>query len=364
LSAAPGEELELSIESLAAGGDGVARADGLAVFVPRSAPGDRVRARVTDSRPRFARAEIVEVLAPGPARREPPCPYYGRCGGCDWLHLDEAEQLRARAAIAREALARIGGIAALPELELVASPRALGYRARARVAYEPGRVGFRSRGSREVVDVERCAVLEPAAQSALDALRRAPPRGSGERELRGRDALEVGGRRLSLPPGAFFQANAALWERWLATVLELCGSGARAVELYCGIGFYTAGLVERFARVVALEGEAVAAAAAARNAPGAEIVSEAAERWAPRELAKRAPELVLLNPPRPGCHRKVSDALAACGAKRVVYVSCEAATLARDLARLGARFRVARLVLLDALPQTHHVELVARLEAD
>jgi len=363
LKVAPGDALELAIESLAAGGDGVAHSDGLTVFVPRSAPGDRVRVRVVLVKPRFARAEIAELLTPGPGRREPPCPYYGRCGGCSWLHLDEAAQLEARVAIARAALERIGGRADLPELEVVASPRALGYRARARVAHEAGRVGFRARASREVVDVARCAVLDPATQAALDALRAAPPPGAGEREIRGSDALLVAGQRLALPPGAFFQANASLWELWVARVLELCGTGARAVELYCGVGFYTAGLARSFARVVALEGVPAAAEAAAQNS-AAEVVCAAAEDWAPRELARRAPELVLLNPPRAGCHKNVSDALARCGARRIVYVSCDPATLARDIARIGARFRVARVVLLDALPQTHHVELVVALDGD
>jgi len=364
LTPAPGDELELAIERLAAGGDGVGHSDGLAVFVPRAAPGDRLRVRVTESQRRFARAEVAAVLEPGPARREAPCPYYGRCGGCSWLHLRESAQLEARVGIARAALERIAHRADLPEIEVVASPRALGYRARARVAHAGGRVGFRARGSRELVDVERCAVLDPATQEALARLRAATVEGEGESEIRGIEgAIELAGRRLEVAPGAFFQANAALWERWVELVLELCGEGERAVELYCGIGFYTAGLARRFARVVALEGGREAAACAARNS-AAEVVCAPAEVWAPRELAPLAPQLVLLNPPRVGCHIKVSEALARSGARRLVYVSCEPATLARDLARIGRRFRIARLVLIDALPQTHHVELVAALEAD
>lgn len=359
---APGDEIELSIERLAAGGDGVGHSDGLAVFVARAAPGDRLRVRVSESQPRFARAEIAAVLVPGPARREPPCPYYARCGGCSWLHLDEVAQRRARVEIARAALERIGGRAELPPIEVLASPASLGYRARARVAHAGGRIGFRARGSHEVVDVERCAVLEPATQEALARLRAEAPRGDGEREIRGvAAALPVGARSLALAPGGFFQANASLWERWVERVLELCGEGERAVELYCGIGFYTAGLAARFARVVALEGAREAAACAARNS-AAEVVCAPAEAWAPRELVRLAPQLVLLNPPRVGCHKKVSEVLARCAARRIVYVSCEPATLARDLRRIGPRFRIARLVLIDALPQTHHVELVAALD--
>jgi 23S rRNA (uracil1939-C5)-methyltransferase len=364
LKVAPGAELELAIEALAAGGDGVGRLDGLAVFVPLAAPGDRLRVRITQARPRFARAEIVELLSPGPARRSAPCPYYGRCGGCTWLHLDESAQLSARVAIARAALERIAHRAALPEIEVVASPRALGYRARARLAFERSRIGFRARGSHEVVDVARCAVLDLATQAELDLARTTPPAGKGELEISGvGPTVELAGRSLEIAKGAFFQANRSLWERWQAAVLELCGRGAVAVELYCGVGFYTVGLCERFARVVAVERSPAGAASAARNAP-AEVVTAAGEEWAPRALARTRPELVLLNPPRTGCHNSVSDAIRDCGARRLVYVSCEPATLARDLARIGARFRIARLVLLDALPQTHHVELVVALESD
>ena len=360
MTLAVGAELELAIERLAAGGDGVARAEGLAVFVPRSAPGDRVRARVTHVAPRFARAEIEAILASGPGRREPPCPYYARCGGCSWLHLSEAEQLRARVEIAREALVRIAHRSDLPEIQVVPAPQPLGYRARARVAWAAGRVGFRARASHEVVDVESCAVLDAETQAGLAALRAKRPRGAGELEIRG---LAGGDAELDVEPGAFFQANRPLWARWLEIVLGLCGTGARAVELYCGAGFYTRRLTRQYARVVAVERSAEAARSAARNS-SAEVVSSAAEDWAPSHLARARPELVLLNPPRSGCHPSVAEAIGDSGAQRVVYVSCDPSTLARDLARIGERFRIAHLVLLDALPQTHHVELVAALEAD
>jgi 23S rRNA (uracil1939-C5)-methyltransferase len=360
LTLAVGAELELRIERLAAGGDGVARAEGLAVFVPRSAPGDRVRARVTHVAARFARAELAELLEPGPGRRAPPCPYYARCGGCSWLHLSEAEQLRARAEIARDALVRIAHRSELPEIEVVPSPRSLGYRARARVAWSGGQVGFRAQGSHDVVDVERCAVLDPGTQAELERLRASRPRGSGELEIRG---LSGGDAELDVEPGAFFQANRTLWEPWLECVLALCGTGERAVELYCGAGFYTRRLTRQFARVIAVERSAAAARSAARNTR-AEVVSSAAELWAPSHLAGARPELVLLNPPRSGCHPSVAAAIGSSAAQRVVYVSCDPSTLARDLVRIGERFRIARLALLDALPQTHHVEVVAALEAD
>ena len=362
MSAQVGALHELAIERLAAGGDGIAHVDGLTVFVARAAPGDRVRARITRVERRFARAEIEAVLTPGPARREPPCPYYGRCGGCSWLHLDEAEQSSARVAIVREALQRIAHVESLPQIEHVASPAALAYRSRARVAYERGRVGFRARASHEIVDIEQCAVLDSATETELARVRARPPRGIGELEIRGYgERLEIGGRVLAVGPSAFFQANRPLWERWQAVVVEACGRGERACELYCGVGFYTQALVSRFARVVAVERSP--AARDARVNACAEIVEAACEDWAPRKLGAFAPELVLLNPPRTGCHQSVLDAIRVARPRSIVYVSCEASTLARDIARLGPDFRIARIIVLDALPQTHHVEVVAVLES-
>jgi 23S rRNA (uracil1939-C5)-methyltransferase len=356
------DALELEIERLAAGGDGIAHVDGLTVFVPLSAPGDRVLARITRVERRFARAEIETVIGPGPARRAAPCPYYGRCGGCSWMHLDEAEQSRARVAIVREALQRIARLESLPEIEHVPSPASFAYRSRARVAHARARVGFRARASHDVVDVEHCLVLDSATETELAHLRARPPRGVGELEIRGYgERLEIAGRVFAVGPSAFFQANRPLWERWQALVVDACGSGERACELYCGVGFYTAGLVEHFTRVVAVERSP--AARDARVNARAEVVEAPCEAWAPRELPLLAPELVLLNPPRSGCHQLVSDAIRAARPRRVVYVSCEASTLARDIARIGADFRITRIAVLDALPQTHHVEIIVALDS-
>jgi 23S rRNA (uracil1939-C5)-methyltransferase len=351
-----GQQVELCIERLAAGGEGVAHHAGMAVFVAASAPGDRVRARITSLRARFARAEIVAILAPGPGRRTPPCPYAERCGGCDWLHLDEDAQLAARVEILASALQRIGGLAPLPAIEILRSPRALGYRARARVAYGGGRIGFRARRSNDIVDVERCAVLLPEAQRELESLRAAPPAGAGEREIRGFGARAAG---LDVGAQAFFQANAALWEAWPRCVGDLCGSGALALELYAGVGFFTLELERRFERVLAVEG-APSALDLARNTR-AEVFHMSVEHFARSELAQHRPDVVLLNPPRGGCAHDVVERLRGL-APRIVYVSCDPATLARDLAKLGTAYRIARLIAVDAFPQTHHVEAIALLD--
>jgi 23S rRNA (uracil1939-C5)-methyltransferase len=367
-AAAPGDErplrvgqsLELRLDTLAAGGDAVGREGGRVLFVPLGAPGDRVRVRVVELHKRFARAEIEAILEPGPGRREPPCPHFGTCGGCSWMHLDEPAQRAAREALLRDALLRIGGLHELPALEWIASPRALRYRSRARVAWEHGRIGFRARASHEVVDVEQCPVLDEPTQAQLAALRARKPKGRGEVEIRGFGArAPEAGLGLRVAPGAFFQANSALWRAWLDLVIELAGSGELAVELYAGVGFYTAAIERSFARVIAVE-RSRAARDLARNTR-ARVIEAAAEDWAKDGLRGLDPDAILLNPPRTGCDARVSEAIGRSAARRIIYVSCDPPTLARDLARIGDTFRLERLVLLDALPQTHHVESAALL---
>ena len=357
------EEVSLRIDRLAAGGAGVGRleegpAAGLVVFVPLSAPGDRVRARVIEQSRSFARAELVEVLQSGPERAEPACSYYGRCGGCDWMHLSERCQSDARIGILRDALTRVGGFEALPEVARLPSPAPLAYRARARVAVDGDRVGFRARGSREVVDVAHCAVLESETARAFASLR-AEPGPSRECEVRGFDDRVAG---LSVGGGSFFQANASLWEAWPRRVAELCGAGELAVELYAGVGFLTRAIEKRFERVIAVEG--ARSVEDLRKNTRAQVFATSVESFVQTDLARFAPDVVLLNPPRTGCAPVVMEEVERAYASRVVYVSCDPVTLARDVARLRDRYRLTSLLSIDALPQTHHVEAVVVLERD
>ncbi len=362
MSLSPGDEVEIRIDRLAAGGDGVGRHDGQVVFVPFTAPGDRVRVKVTRAARRFARARVEALLESGPLRREPPCPYFGRCGGCTWMHLDDRLQQDAREEILRDALGRVGGVENLPPIQRLSSPVPLGYRARARVAVVDGRVGFREAGSHRVLDVDRCLVLDADTQNRLRHLRERPPRGRTEVEIRGFGAaVEVGRIPLRVTPGSFFQANRYLWDAWQSAVAEACGRGACLVELYAGTGLYTVALTSRFDRVVAVERGR--SAEDVRHNTTATVVRRAAEIWAPDHLSDLKPDVVLMNPPREGCHPRVVEAIRGSRPARVVYVSCEPSTLARDVTRMKG-YRVTRLLLIDALPQTHHVEVLSVLEPE
>ncbi len=276
------------------------------------------------------------------------------------MHLTERAQRKAGTTIVRDALERIGNVGETPPIEELSGPRSLGYRSRARVAIARGRIGFYERGSHRVVDVARCAVLDAPTQSALEELRARRPASHGEIEIRGfGEKAQVGDRLLHVPQGAFFQVNGLLWGEWQRKVAEACGEGRLAVELYGGIGFYTILLESRFDRVIVVDRGP--GAQGARMNTRAEVFDADVDHWGPQHLPTLSPDVVLVNPPRAGCSRSVVEAIRDAHPRRLVYVSCDPGTFARDVCQLGADYRVEALCRIDALPQTHHVELLAVL---
>jgi 23S rRNA (uracil1939-C5)-methyltransferase len=386
---APEREVELTISSLAGGGDGIGReAGGRVCFVPFSAPGDRVRVRLVEERARFTRGEIVELLAASPVRTEPQCPVFGLCGGCAWQHIQYAAQLDAKREILRSALERVGRLSLPGPIELVPSPVPYRYRARTRVLVEGGRVGYRQRRSHALCAASHCPVLVPELDIALAELGASGESGSGEWELvsgeggavrmerlgvlapRGAAAelsIRIGADSLVFSPGVFVQSNRWLRDALAAAVHEAAEHGTLAVELFAGAGFLTLGLARRFTKVVAVEGGAAGCADLVRNARRAglrniDVRCEAAERAAAQGFGA-IPDAVVLDPPRSGLAANGAAAVCALGAKRIVYLSCDPATLARDLGVLCAGGYELRCVRgFDLFPQTAHVEALATLE--
>lgn len=381
------EILELVIDSLAAGGEGVGRgADGRVVFVPYSAPGDRLQVRIVEMHERFAHAEIETILEPGPVRVEAPCAVFGECGGCAWQHVAYPAQLAARRRILADALARIGGIE-IDAIEMVASPQAYAYRGRARLLAQGGGVGFRRRHSHEPCPITQCPLLVPPLGAALAALAARADLEDGEWELAlGSDGsvrtsalaapqdsrpvhLTVLGERVEISPGVFAQANALLIEALARHVVEAAGSGGEALELFAGAGFFTLALARNFERLTAVESDPRAVADLARNLRAASlhhvrVVEAKSETVLADAAAQRVePEVIVLDPPRGGVGSRAGRDLARIRARRVVHVSCDPATLARDLRELVQRgFRVTRVTGFDLFPQTPHVETVVVLD--
>lgn len=406
----PDPEAIVTITALASDGDGIGRtADARVVFVEGAVPGDRVVLGDVARRRKVLRARIGRLVEASTDRVEPACRHFGRCGGCVWQHVRYATQLEAKRSNLRAALERIGGLRLADEIAIVASPDPLHYRARTRVVEAEGGVGYRRRGSNEAMRVGTCPVLVPAAQAALESLghrvaeeqaaagRRAPVDGRewtitagsrGPAVIFDEDdappaevGLEVLGARLRVGGPGFVQGNALLWDRFAAEVRDRClggpGSGASAgavsprrfVELYAGIGFLTLPLARAGLGGLAVESDRQAATDLAFNLEQAGLAGSV------RALAERVEgerviagwlegaDLLLVDPPRIGLDTPVREAIAHHGPPVLVYVSCDPATLARDLARLVAGgYRLASVVAFDLFPQTPHVEAIVRLE--
>jgi 23S rRNA (uracil1939-C5)-methyltransferase len=392
----PDEIIELTLDSLAFGGEAVGRdSDGRVVFVAGGAPGDRVRARLVEAKRKFARAELVAILEPGAARVTPPCALADRCGGCPWMHVSVAAQLEAKQAIVERALRGSGAVVA----PIAAAPAALGYRTRARMTARAGHVGFAARRSHAIVDVDHCPALDPVLDQALQRARRTIGTRLGEEgTLAGWLARDDSGEarvHLTLMPapttnaielqklaaplmgqGAiasvtlenmpFAQANAQQNETLRQLVRAAArAEGARVLELYAGDGNFTRDLAAVAAGGVAVEGDAAAVARLRQNVRDArwELVAEPVARAVERLLRLQQQfDLVVLDPPRAGAAEAIAG-VARLGAARLVYVSCDPMTLARDvqaLAPLGYRARQAWPV--DMMPHTFHVEVVCLIE--
>lgn len=395
------DEVEVTVEKLVAGGEGFARHDGIPLFIPRSAPGDRLRVRLIERRPDYGRAEIVAILTPGPGRRDPPCPFFARCGGCDLQHLDDAVQARAKAAAVVETLVRLGGVELPGEPEVVtASP--FGYRLRTQLhtrqeaigstGVAPVEVGYFARGSHELVAVDRCPILVPELEALLPELPRwlaaageAPRRldlaagdggeltaapvvaglPHGEVSLTLGGPPEVAGLTFTYDARSFFQAHRELVGELAARAVGPW-EGEVAYDLYAGVGLFSLPLARRYGRVVAVEGDRVAARYARTNlrrnrCANVEVTSQAVETWVP-QLPQGA-DRVVVDPPRGGLSRRVRHTLFGARPQRLTYVSCHAATLARDLKGLRSAYRVESVVLLDLFPQSGHMEAVVQLAA-
>ena len=402
------EVVELEIERLGARGDGIARYRGRVVYVPFTAPGDRVRVALTGARGEGVSARLVELVQPSEARAVPPCRHFGTCGGCSFQHVSTDAYAEAKRSLVVDALAR-HGLAGAPVEPLRRLPP--GTRRRARFSVRGGRIGFQGRASHTLVALEECAVLAPVIVALLPALRRLRnnvgysvtladtgldvvaerPRAPDLGELEtlatfaegndlarlswrsGDETVPLAQRRpvrvvlgsvpVDLPADAFLQATPEAEAALTALVLAGTAGAVRVADLFAGIGTFTFALASG-ARVHAVEGAAPALAAlrAAANRAGLARVSTEtrdleARPLGPEELA--AYDAVVFDPPRAGAKAQ-AEALARSSVPRVVAVSCNPATFARDAATLVAGgYRLESVVPVDQFVWSPHVELVA-----
>ncbi len=383
--------LEVNIERLLPGGVGLAHAEGLTVLVSLAAPGDRVRVHINHVRGKVAFASIREIVKPSPVRVEPPCPYFGRCGGCDFQQLDYQAQLQAKVEIIRDCLYRIAHIEKLPEIAIVPSSRDWRYRSRATWQFDPRtrNLGYFERGSHRVCDVEYCAVLVPELQRTLEEFRNKVREHS---LFKGEVQIEVaaGDEGVSVAPinevlevsraiGAetyyfnalsFFQINHELTGELVATVTRGL-RGDLAIDLYSGVGLFTLPLSRSFARVIAIDSNSTATRFARRSLRAAglqntRVLTARVGDWLDHNCSTlNSVDVLLLDPPRSGVEAGVLEKIIEMRPLRISYISCDPATLARDLRKLlTAGYSLDSIDAFDMFPQTHHVETVAVLVSD
>lgn len=400
----------VTIERILPGGLGFAHAEGLTLLVALAAPGDVVRVRIDRLRGKVAFASIAEIIEPSPVRVEPPCPYFGACGGCDFQQLNYQAQLDAKTEMIRDCLRRIAQIENLPEIPIQPAPKQWQYRTRANWQLDPitRRLGYFESGSHRVCDVEVCAVLAPRLQEILKHVRSEIREGSAGapkdiRAVLGHDlrtalgtalgtdlgpdlgpdnasvapplagfktsevSLRVGDESYSFNADSFFQANPDLLEALISEAIRNA-EGEVAIDLYCGAGLFTLPLARRFARVVGIEVNGRAAAFASRNLQhaelqNAEVVTAGVGQWlAEHSQSFAAVDFLLLDPPRAGVENLVIKGILDLRPRHISYVSCDPATLARDLKKLlAAGYTLDSLRAFDMFPQTHHVETVVHL---
>jgi 23S rRNA (uracil1939-C5)-methyltransferase len=416
----------LSIDAVVSGGDGLARhPDGFVVFVPHTAPGEKVELAYTEIKKQFRRARLLRVIEPSPNRREPACEYYGRCGGCQLQHLDYTSgQLPAKAAIIADAFKRIGKIEIEP-LEVIASPNEFGYRNRVSLVTGPGPAGITAGYHRfddpsRLVEVDHCPLAEAPINEVWQSLRTSwektvsclPPgpelrltfrvnldnavglaieggRGKGNPEglidIAGKLAAvwqlsrrgdivagagakmlveRIGSYEIPLAGTAFVQVNREVASRLDNYVRDICEpvNGLTIVDAYCGFGLRSLALAKPGTTVIGIERDRHAINAAKRLASQLDIPARFVAGDVEHNLKQFLPaDTVILNPPRHGVAGPVIDTLLRREVTQIIYVSCNPATLARDVHRLWANYRLDSIRAFDLFPQTAHVETVAVL---
>jgi 23S rRNA (uracil1939-C5)-methyltransferase len=363
---------------LAAGGDAVARAsDGRVVFIAGAAPDELVEVEVVQENKTFLRARVVSIVEPSERRVNPPCKYYGACGGCTLQHVDLAAQTASKVDALLEALRRIGHVdTARLTIDPPWSGQGYGYRSRVRFAVDrQGHVGFRARSSNEVIDIDECLVLAAPLQLALASLH---GRFAGPMEIEAvanahsasigpPDAAahpfeaEDGLGPLLLCAKVFSQANREGNIELVRYVEERVDRADLAVELFSGSGNLTRAIARRAKKVLAFEADERAVELAEAVRPDNVEVRALSAEEALGGLEAR-PDLIVVDPPRTGLERAVLEGIGAAAPQRLIYVSCDPSTFARDCARLGDHaLALERVRLLDLYPQTAHIEVVGAL---
>ena len=422
------EKVTLTIDRLGIHGEGIGSLNGFTLFVDGALPGETVKTAVYDVRKNFARARVLEILKTSPHRVKPPCPVFGRCGGCQIMHLDYGQQLETKRARVADALQRIGKIDA-EVLPCVPSPSPFSYRNKIQLPYKDSHLGLYAFNSHDLVEIEKCYIHCPLGEQAFQhvkaILAKSPPENlrhvviktavhtnqvlvilvtSGEpgisplareikasmpeikgvvqninnapgnvilgrinRTLVGEPCIydTICGLTFKVSPASFFQVNPAQAENLYRKAIELCDlKGTETVlDAYCGVGTLSLLLAQKAKKVIGVESVSDAIKDAEDNARQNKIANAEFTCALAEEFISTLSHIdaAVINPPRKGCDPLFLNELIKLNSSRLVYVSCDPATLARDLSLLKTNYSIAAVQPFDMFPQTVHVETVVLL---
>src|SRR5438309_9550763 len=363
--------VDLKIEDVAFGGKGVGRENGKAVFVPFTIDGEMISAQITREKKQFAEAEVVDLQERSPHRVNPECPYFARCGGCSYQHIDYEHQLVIKWRQVRDVLQRIGKFKDIPMRPIIPSPISYAYRNRITVHAQDGMIGFFRRDSHRLIDIERCPISCDEVNRALTELReRNPP--DGHYTLRTFSSRRV-----------FSQTNDQVATASRDLIVDLAPANQDLlIDAYCGAGYFAKALLNKFKRVVGIDWDKFAIAAAKEDATEKEtyiagdVESELQQVGAvhpnrpPRandpdsgSSGSVALTTIIVDPPATGLSTKARKAIVNLAPTTLIYVSCNPATLARDLKDLQEKFTIDSVTPLDMFPQTAEIEVAVHLHA-
>ena len=418
-------KVQIPIDSMAFKGYGVARIHGKVVFVPYTVTGDRAWIEVVEEKKEYSMGRVVKIIEPSPWRVNPPCPYFGNCGGCQWQHIDYPAQADLKKEILGDLLKRLGRLKEIPSIGVVPSPKAYDYRIRIQLKVRGKAMGYYQERSHRIVDVEHCPISHPLVnriiqnlRDQLDALSRMKeieinispeeergiilfhPHSSDRRlgplakkllqsdpilrgiAIAGRGELTFFGDPLELTipsyqdrnlqlrisPGSFSQVNLEQNQTLIQIVLQFSelNQEDKVLDLYAGVGNLTLPLAIRAKEALGIEENRMAVKDAQFNAERNGIqnchfiqgrVEHVLSNW-----ERGTPHLIILDPPRAGC-KTILDQVVRLKPKKIIYVSCEPTTFARDLRLFSEKgYSLQRLSLIDMFPQTYHIEVVGLLQ--
>ncbi|MEA3406835.1 MAG: class I SAM-dependent RNA methyltransferase [Chloroflexota bacterium] len=401
--------ITLKLTSIAHGGEAVGRYEGKVVFVPLTIPGETVRIQLVEERERYARGQLLEIIEPSEHRVSPPCEYFGLCGGCQWQHMDYDLQLRLKRQIVRDQLQHVGKQHDPCVLPTVGMNNPWAYRNRVRLRMnERGSLGYYALHTHDVVPIDRCFITHPLLDEMWEMLdvefeglidlslragihtaeRMVVLRGRSETPpelmlempisclylpeqgepvvMAGRSYYVEGlrGRPFQISGPSFFQVNTLQMERLIDVVEEYLALGPEEelLDAYCGVGALALSFSHQVARVTGIESSPWAVNDAVANAVEDNVrfyQGDVADVLADTDISCNA---LVLDPPRAGCTREALEALAQCGPRRMVYVSCNPSAFARDVLRLNRLgYELVEVQPVDMFPQTYHVECVGLL---